>query len=365
MAKSGTTLDLSPLKTSLDIVFVDKHSTGGVGDKVTLVLLPLLACCEGIKLVKLSGRGLGFTGGTIDKLEAIPGFKTALTTDEMLAQVQAVGAVISSQTSNLAPADGKLYALRDVTATVASIPLIAASVMSKKIAAGADVIVLDIKAGAGAFMKTKEDAEALAELCEQIGERLNKPVATHISSMEQPLGLAIGHTLEVQEAMNTLQGKGPKDLEELSLTLCALALVAAKKFETEEAAITFLSEQLHNGAALAKFRDIVEAQGGEVESLDAPNLMPQPDRVHMFPSPESGTITAIDPMAIAKACKVLGGGRKTKADEIHLGVGVLLHNQVGDSVDEGDTLLELYAGEQGYNEAWEMVKEAITIVPRA
>jgi pyrimidine-nucleoside phosphorylase len=361
MAQSGTTLNLAPLKSSPDVVFIDKHSTGGVGDKVTLIVLPLLACCEGVKLVKLSGRGLGFTGGTIDKLEAIPDFKTAMTIDDMLKQVQHIGAVISSQTGDLAPADGKLYALRDVTATVESIPLIAASVMSKKIAAGADVIVLDIKAGAGAFMKTREQAQALADMCQQVGERLGKPVVTHISSMDQPLGLAIGHTLEVIEAIQTLQGNGPKDVEALCLKLGAMALVAAKKFDTEHDAQQFLHAQLHNGAAFAKFRDMVIAQGGDPEALEHFHLMPQPERIHMVPAPQSGTITHIDPLAMAKACKVMGGGRQTKADAIHLGVGVLLHKQVGDTVTEGETLLELYGGDHGCDEALALVKGAVTI----
>ena len=353
--ESGEQLDLS----KVDGVVVDKHSTGGVGDKTTLVLIPMLAA-SGVKVAKLSGRGLGFTGGTIDKLEAIPGFKTSLPSKDFIKQIQKIGVAISSQTADLAPADGKMYALRDVTATVQSIPLIAASVVSKKIAAGAQVIVLDIKYGRGAFMKTLDEAKELAFTCREVGKRLGKTISTVISSMEQPLGLAIGHTVEIAEVIKTLQNEGPKDLEKLCLTLGAAALVGAGLCETEQEAEGRLKIQLQDGSALAKFKELVKAQGGEVEVFDDLSLMPQPDRIHLLPAEQSGYVAGIDSLKVAQAAKELGAGRMHKADPINLGVGVVLHKKVGDQISEGETLVELYAGDKNVQAALTLLEEAFT-----
>ncbi len=350
---SGKKIDLSEAGG----VVVDKHSTGGVGDKTTLALIPMLASA-GVKVAKLSGRGLGFTGGTIDKLEAIPGFKTSLSGIEFVEQIQKLGMAISSQTADLAPADGKMYALRDVTATVASIPLIAASVISKKIAAGADVIVLDIKYGSGAFMGTLEEAKDLAFTCREVGKRLGKSISTVISAMNQPLGYAIGHSLEVIEIINLLKGQGPQDLEDLCVRLGGVALIGAGRFDSLEDAENTLRAELHDGTALAKFKTLIQAQRGDVAILEDFSLLPQPDRVLMVPSPQSGYIAEIDALEVAKAAKLVGAGRLTKDCPINLGVGVVLRKKVGDAVKEGETLVELHAGDKDHWEALEVLKKA-------
>ena len=352
---SGKRLDLS----HIDGVVVDKHSTGGVGDKTTLALIPLLAAA-GLKVAKLSGRGLGFTGGTIDKLEAIPNFRVSLSNDEFIAQIQRIGVAISSQTSQLAPADGRMYALRDVTATVESIPLIAASVVSKKVAAGADVVVVDIKYGRGAFMHTLAEAKGLATTCRQIGKRLGKKIYTLISGMEQPLGLAIGHTVEVQETIDTLKGKGPKDLEDLVLTLGAMAMVGAGKSATLNEGKAALAAHLQDGTALAKFRELIVAQGGEPMVLEHADLMPQPGRITMVPSPQAGYVADIDALKIAQVAKLVGAGRVTKDSVIDLGVGVLLHKKIGDPIAKGETLVELYSDEKAHQEARQLLLEAFS-----
>ncbi len=351
---SGDRLDLS----GVGGVVVDKHSTGGVGDKTTLALIPLLACC-GVKVAKLSGRGLGFTGGTIDKLEAIPGFQVSLSNADFIRQVKAIGMAISSQTEDLAPADGKMYALRDVTATVESIPLIAASVISKKIAAGADVIVLDIKYGRGAFMHTLDDAKGLAYTCREVGRRLGKNISTVISSMEQPLGLAVGNALEVLETLNLLRGEGPADLEELCLTLGGVALIGAGLAHNLDEARACLKEKMTSGQALQKFRELVVAQEGDPYFIEDPALLPQPDRIVVLPAERSGYVARIDSLGIAQAAKVVGAGRLTKGSPINLGVGVVLHKKVGDAVRQGETLVELYAGDKSQHEAMELLHEAI------
>lgn len=350
---SGKKIDLSEAGG----VVVDKHSTGGVGDKTTLALIPMLASA-GVKVAKLSGRGLGFTGGTIDKLEAIPGFKTSLSGIEFVEQIQKLGMAISSQTADLAPADGKMYALRDVTATVASIPLIAASVISKKIAAGADVIVLDIKYGSGAFMGTLEEAKDLAFTCREVGKRLGKSISTVISAMNQPLGYAIGHSLEVIEIINLLKGQGPQDLEDLCVRLGGVALIGAGRFDSLEDAENTLRAELHDGTALAKFKTLIQAQRGDVAILEDFSLLPQPDRVLMVPSPQSGYIAEIDALEVAKAAKLVGAGRLTKDCPINLGVGVVLRKKMGDAVKEGETLVELHAGDKDHWEALEVLKKA-------
>lgn len=353
--RSGKVLDLS----SVGGIVVDKHSTGGVGDKTTLALAPMLAA-SGVKVAKLSGRGLGFTGGTIDKLEAIPDFRTQLTNAEFVKQVQECGLAICSQTQDLAPADGKMYALRDVTGTVDSIPLIAASVVSKKIASGADVIVLDIKAGRGAFMKSMDGAKALAETCREVGKHLGKTLSTVISTMDQPLGYAIGHSLEIIETVATLKGEGPKDLEELCMTLGAVALVGAGRVDHMDEGRAELKKHLDSGEAYEKFKQLVIRQGGEVEALEDHALLPQPDRVVMMPAPVSGYIKSIDSLTVAESAKMVGAGRITKDTPINLGVGVLLHRKVGEYIEQGDTVAELHCGRTHQSEALEMLNNAFT-----
>jgi pyrimidine-nucleoside phosphorylase len=341
--------------------FVDKHSTGGVGDKTTLVVVPLLAAM-GLKVAKLSGRGLGFTGGTIDKLEAIPGFKVAQTTQAMQEQLRQVGAVLSSQTGDLAPADALFYALRDVTATVDNLSLIAASVVAKKIASGADIIVLDIKVGRGAFMKTLAEAKALASLCRTIGARFGKRLETVISTMDQPLGAAIGHTVEILEVIDILNGKGSADLQYLCLVLAAVACVSAGLFPCTETAFIALREKLYNGEAYQKFEAIVAAQGGDVEALVPDSaLMPQPARMATLMAPSSGYVHQIDSLKVAKVVKLLGGGRAKKEDVLDLGVGVQLQHKVGDFVEQGEVLARVLTGKHHFNEALDLLKSAFQL----
>lgn len=355
-AQSGQMLDFS----GMDGVVVDKHSTGGVGDKTTLILAPMMAAC-GLKVAKLSGRGLGFTGGTADKVEAIPGFCITPPVDLFMAQVAKLGIALGSQTADLAPADAKTYALRDVTATVASIPLIAASVMSKKIAVGADVIVLDVKYGNGAFMKTREDAQALAHMCAQVGARLGRKVSTVVSSMVQPLGHAIGHTTEIIETLETLKNQGPADLTKLCCTLGAMALVDAGMAPDLATGEAHMRETLTSGRALETFTQLVLAQGGDVRVIDDYTLMPQPQ--HQIPvlAQQSGFITQCDALALAKAAKALGGGRETKGAPIDLAVGVIVHAKVGDKISAGDPLVTLWANDLGVDEATQLVYSAYTV----
>ncbi|MBY0450153.1 MAG: thymidine phosphorylase [Cyanobacteria bacterium] len=357
--KSGRSLDLS----NVEGVVVDKHSTGGVGDKTTLVLVPLMAAA-GLKVAKLSGRGLGFTGGTIDKLESIPGFRVSLSNTEFVSQLQSIGQALSSQTSDLAPADGKIYALRDVSGTIPSIALIAASVVSKKIAAGAQVIVLDIKVGEGAFMKTQEQARELASVCRAVGERLGRSISTVISSMDQPLGLAIGNSLEVQEAIDTLHGKGPEDLEALCLKLGAVALYGAGQVGDLATGEQLLFDCLKDGRALEQFKALLKAQGGEeaLSILEEPLLLPQPSRVMLVPSLSSGYINAVHSLGIAQAAKMMGAGRTHKDSPIDLSVGVLLKKKIGDWVDEGEALAELYIGSKPLKEEPTNPSEALQVI---
>jgi pyrimidine-nucleoside phosphorylase len=342
--ESGDVLDLHGM--GIEGITVDKHSTGGVGDKTTLIVAPLMAAA-GLKVAKLSGRGLGFTGGTIDKLEAIPNFQVELSETAFVSQIQRIGLALSSQTPQLTPADGVFYALRDVTATVDNLSLIAASVMSKKIAAGADVIVLDIKAGKGAFMKDVPSAQALADLCRSIGQRFGKAVETTLSPMDAPLGKAIGHTVEVIEAIEVLQGKATGaslDLEALCVKLTAMALVAAKRYDSLEAATVYVKSLLHDGSAFARFGAWVDAQGGDVASLSDTSLLAQPLRKLTVASPTTGVIRSIDALGIAKVVKALGGGRTVKTDVLDYGVGVVLLHREGDAIEAGQALLELWVG---------------------
>lgn len=335
MRHSGQVLDLS----AIGPIIGDKHSTGGVGDKTTLVFVPLLAAA-GIPMAKLSGRGLGHTGGTIDKLEAIPGFQVDLPIDKFIKQVQEIGMAIGGQTAELAPADGKIYALRDVTGTVESIPLIAASVMSKKLAAGANFIILDVKCGRGAFMETEEKAAELARTMAEVGKILNRPVSAVVTDMEQPLGMAVGHTVEVIEAIETLKGNGPEDLVELCLELGALSLVRVGKAENHQEARDMLSSLIKDGSALKAFGTLIEAQGGDSRVLQDYSLMPLAKLQKEFILPGAPKWVAhIDGRKVAEACKLMGAGRVRKGDPIDMGVGVVLKAKVGDKLSGSAALI--------------------------
>lgn len=341
MARSGEMLDLHDLAP----LTVDKHSTGGVGDKTTLVLAPLVASV-GLPVAKMSGRGLGFSGGTIDKLESIPGFRTDLPPAEFRRAVRDIGLVVAAQTADLAPADKRLYALRDVTATVESIPLIAASVMSKKLAAGADCIVLDVKYGSGAFMATPEQARALAQMMVGIGQQAGRRVAAVISSMEQPLGYAVGNALEVREAIATLRGGGPADLVELCLTLGTRLVLLAVKAANEADARQLLEEALASGAAWHKLRQMVANQGGDLAALDDPDRLPSAPVVVPLVAPRAGYVAAINAQILGMTLNDLGAGRKRKEDTIDPAVGVVLSARVGDAVTAGAPLLHLHAASE-------------------
>ncbi|GFN30578.1 pyrimidine-nucleoside phosphorylase [Paenibacillus xylaniclasticus] len=337
MAYSGDTVDLSPIRG----MKADKHSTGGVGDKTTLIVAPLVAAI-GVPVAKMSGKGLGHTGGTIDKLESIPGLRTELAREAFFDQVNEIGIAVVGQSGNLTPADKKLYALRDVTATVESIPLIASSVMSKKIAAGADAIVLDVKTGSGAFMKSLEDSEQLAQAMVDIGTEVGRKTAAIISDMDQPLGFAIGNALEVKEAVLTLRGEGPKDLEQLCLTLAAHMAVLTGRTATIKEANVLLEEALRSGAALAKFRAFVAAQGGDPSVIDDPERLPQAEAEIAVTAAEDGWVTAIQAEQLGVAAMKLGAGRAAKDDPIDYAVGITLKKKVGDPVRAGETLAELH-----------------------
>jgi pyrimidine-nucleoside phosphorylase len=338
MARSGEQLDLHDIAP----LTVDKHSTGGIGDKTSLLLGPLVAAI-GLPVAKMSGRGLGFSGGTIDKLESIPGMRTELSGDEFRHALREVGLVIAAQSLDLAPADKRLYALRDVTGTVESIPLIAASIMSKKLAAGADCIVLDVKLGSGAFMRTLDDARALAQAMVGIGQRAGRRVAAVISSMQQPLGLAVGNALEVREALAGLRGHGPPDLVELCLTLGAQLALLAGAAPSEDVARARLREALASGAALDTFLRFVRKQGGSPAALDDPQGLPQAPVVVELPAPQSGYVAAIQGAALGNAVNLLGGGRIRKGDQIDPAVGLVLAAKVGQRVRAGQSLLQIHA----------------------
>lgn len=341
MAHSGDTLDLHHIAP----VVVDKHSTGGVGDKTTLVVAPLVAC-HGLPVGKMSGRGLGFSGGTIDKLESIRGFNVSLTTAQFMDMLAQHGVVVSGQSADLAPADGKFYALRDVTATVESLPLIAASVMSKKIAAGADAIVLDVKVGKGAFMKTVADAEALARLMVKIGQGVGRKVAAVLTDMNQPLGAAVGNALEVRETIETLRGGGPADFREHCLTIGGKMLELAGKVGNLEEGRAVLAESLDNGQAWAKFVEWITAQGGDRSQLENPDLLPVASLVETVAAPRSGTIAGVDAAEVGKTGVDLGGGRAKKGDPIDYAVGILVHAKVGMRLAQGDPLFTIHTNDQ-------------------
>jgi len=330
MLNSGDIIDLS----GIDGIIVDKHSTGGVGDKVTLVLAPLLASL-GIKIAKMSGRGLGHTGGTIDKLESIEGFNTKIDEDKFIEQVNNINIALVGQTGNLVPADKKIYALRDVTGTVESIPLIASSIMSKKLASGADILMIDVKVGSGALMKNLEDAKELANTMVKRGASYNKPTICLITNMDEPLGFAIGNSLEVVEAIDTLKGNGPKDLLEVVITLCSIIIGAVKKIPNTEAK-ELLLEQLNNGEAYKKFEELVNAQDGDIQKIKIS------DRVFSIKSNKSGYINNIDALKLGEIAKKIGAGRTTLEDKIDYEVGLVLSKKVGDYIEKDEELLKVY-----------------------
>ena len=360
MVNSGETIDLS----AIEGIKVDKHSTGGVGDTTTLVLAPLVASL-GVPVAKMSGRGLGHTGGTIDKLEAIEGFHVELSKDEFVDLVNRDKVAVVGQSGNLTPADKKLYALRDVTGTVNSIPLIASSIMSKKIAAGADAIVLDVKTGAGAFMKTDEDAVNLAKAMVRIGNNVGRQTMAVISDMSQPLGYAIGNALEVKEAIDTLKGEGPEDLTELVLTLGSQMVVLAKKAETLDEAREKLTDVMKNGKALQKFKDFLQNQGGDSSVADNPEKLPQAAYKIDVPAKEAGVVFEIVADQIGVAAMLLGAGRATKEDKIDLAVGIMLRKKVGDAVEKAEPLVTLYANRENVDDVITKVYENIRIADQA
>lgn len=356
MMHSGDTVDLSSIKG----IKVDKHSTGGVGDTTTLVLAPLVAALD-IPVAKMSGRGLGHTGGTNDKFESIPGFKIELGKQEFIDQVNQKGVAVIGQSGNLTPADKKLYSLRDVTGTVGSIPLIASSIMSKKLAAGADAIVLDVKTGDGALMKTMEDSEKLAHEMVNIGNQIGRRTMAIISDMSQPLGFAIGNALEVKEAIDTLKGHGPADLTELVLTLGSQMVVLANKAKTLEEAREKLQEVIKNGKAIQKFKDLIEAQGGDSSVVDHPEKLASAPYQIALPALKSGYVSRIIADQIGIIAMQLGAGRATKEDIIDPAVGIVLNKKVGDKVAEGEALLTIHANTDKLDAIKQKLYDNITI----
>jgi pyrimidine-nucleoside phosphorylase/thymidine phosphorylase len=357
MVASGQTVDLS----SVEGIKVDKHSTGGVGDKTSLIAAPL-AAAAGVVVPMISGRGLGHTGGTLDKLEAIPGFRTQLSTEEFRAQLAELGLAFIGQTEEIAPADGKLYALRDATATVESVPLIASSIMSKKLAVGLDALVLDVKVGAGAFMKRQVDARKLAQTMVGIGRRMDKRVQALITDMNQPLGFAVGNALEVMEVSQTLQAGGPDDLTRLSLELAARMIFLGKKAASLDEAREAAQRCLVDGSGYRKFKQVVLAQGGDPRCLDRFELLPNATGMREISSPRAGYVTAINAEDIGRACVMIGAGRDRKEDPIDPAVGAILEVKIGDRVDAGAVLCRLYyTREERVEEAAEMVEDAFRI----
>ncbi|MDU0287075.1 pyrimidine-nucleoside phosphorylase [Staphylococcus pseudintermedius] len=360
MVESGDQIDLS----NIEGIKVDKHSTGGVGDTTTLVLAPLVAALD-VPVAKMSGRGLGHTGGTIDKLESVEGFHVEISEEAFVKLVNEDKVAVIGQTGNLTPADKKIYALRDVTATVNSIPLIASSIMSKKIAAGADAIVLDVKTGNGAFMKTVEDAEQLAHAMVKIGNQVGRQTMAIISDMSQPLGCAIGNALELQEAIDTLKGEGPEDLTELVLTLGSQMVVLAQKAKDLDEARGMLQEVIDNGKALEKFKTFLSNQGGDASVVDDPSKLPTAQYQFELPAKRSGVVSEMIANEIGIASMMLGAGRQTKEDVIDLAVGLVLNKKVGDRVEEGESLLTIYANSEDVEQVKQKLYDNITISDHA
>ncbi|MBQ9060276.1 MAG: thymidine phosphorylase [Firmicutes bacterium] len=340
MKMSGDIADLSWIHG----IKIDKHSTGGVGDKTTLIIGPLAAAC-GVPVAKMSGRGLGFTGGTVDKMEAIPGFRTALAEEEFFGQVQRCGISVIGQTAHIAPADKKIYALRDVTATVENLSLITSSIMSKKLASGSDGILLDVKCGSGAFMKTEEDARSLAEMMVDIGRADGKKMLALITDMNQPLGNAGGNALEVREAIRVLRGEGPADITELSVALAGRMVFMGELADSAEDGIAKAGDALRSGAGLDKFREFVRGQGGDPAVAEDLSLLPLSELRMEIAAPRDGYITGIDAMTIGLASQHTGAGRQTKEDVIDHGAGILLHHKSGDKIRAGEALMTLYSAE--------------------
>ncbi|MCC6298355.1 MAG: thymidine phosphorylase [Anaerolineales bacterium] len=341
MAYSGDTLDLSDV---VDLA-VDKHSSGGVGDKTSITVLPTVAAC-GLPVGKMSGRGLGFSGGTLDKLESIPGYRVDLSTEEFKKQLKEIGAVLTGQSLALAPADGKLYALRDVTGTVPSIPLIASSIMCKKIAAGAQAIVLDVKTGLGAFMETLDEAHVLAKLMTDIGKLAGREVVALLSDMNQPLGYAVGNSLEVVEAIETLKGGGPHDFREHCLHVCSHLLVLGKRAKNLDDGRAQAEKALADGSAFEKFRTLVKAQGGDDSYVDDTSKFPRAKFVEIVESPKDGSISQVQARSVGEASVILGGGRAKKSDAIDHAVGVVVHHKVGDKIRKGEPLFTVHANDE-------------------
>ena len=356
LAASGEQLDL----TDVVPLSIDKHSTGGVGDKTTLVVLPAVVAC-GVPVGKMSGRALGFTGGTLDKMESIPGYRADITTEQFLEQLRDVGMVLCSQTMDLAPADGKLYTLRDVTGTVSSIPLIVSSVMSKKIAAGAPAIVLDVKVGVGAFMRTVEQAVELAQSMVQVGRLANRRVVALITDMNQPLGHAVGNALEVREAIETLRGGGPQDFREHCLLVAGHMLSLARQSEDLQTSTQMIEASLDNGSAYDKFKELVAAQGGDVNVVDDPDLLPRASVVETVAASRKGYLERIQTEEIGLTAMELGAGRAVKGQAIDHSVGVVVHRKIGDRVERGDALFTVHAnGEDQRDAAVKRLVQAIS-----
>lgn len=354
MMRSGDVLDLSKIKG----VKVDKHSTGGVGDKTTLILGPIVAAL-GIPVAKLSGRGLGHTGGTIDKLESIPGFKTSIDSEAFVEQINSIYMAVAGQTANLAPADKKIYALRDVTATVDNLSLIASSIMSKKLASGADAIVLDVKCGNGAFMKDEESAISLAKEMVEIGKSAGKNITALVTDMNEPLGRYVGNSLEVYEAIMCLRGEGDERLMEVSKSLAAHMVVLAGKAKNVTEALVMVEETVNNGSAMKKLVEFVTMQGGDAGYIIDPSLLPKGEIVVEYKAKQNGFIEKIQTECIGKACLCLGGGRRTKEDIIDPGVGLYLNKKIGEYVEEGQAIVTVYASDM------EKAKESLTILDEA
>ncbi len=357
MRVSGDVWDLSDIPG----LKVDKHSTGGVGDKVSLILGPMIASC-GAKLAKMSGRGLGHTGGTLDKMESIPGMNIYETEQQFKKQIKDIGMAIIGQNEHLDPADKKIYALRDVTGTVGSIPLIASSIMSKKLASGADCILLDVKYGSGAFMKTVEDAKKLAQTMVDIGKSLKKDVRAEVTDMDQPLGCAVGNNLEIKEVIETLHGNGPKDLTEICLSSGVLLLQMAKIYNNSEDARKALLENIKNGKAFEKFKEFVKAQGGDVSYIENPSKFKMAKNIVEVISKKSGFVKRINALAIGIGSMHLGGGREKMDDVIDMSAGIVLNKKIGDFVEENEVLCRLYTDHDEYNEVYENVLNAFEIV---
>ena len=353
MLESGDQLDLS----SIDGICVDKHSTGGVGDKTSLVVAPIVASC-GLKIAKMSGRGLGHTGGTLDKLESIPGFNISLSSDDFFKQVKEIGVAIVGQTLNITPADKKLYALRDVTGTVDNVGLIASSIMSKKLASGAHSIIIDVKVGDGAFMKTLDDARCLAKALVSIGKRFGRNIEAVLTDMDSPLGEMVGNANEVIEAIETLKGRGPSTFEKLCKKLSCELLLLTNYCKNEEEAYKLIDEKIASGDALSKLKEMIEWQGGDPKVIEDYSLFPQHKKEIKVLSEQSGYIKRLEALEIGLSAMLLGAGRESKEDNVDLSVGIKVCKKVGDYVSKGDTLAILYANEKGIDEAYNKVLNA-------